>query len=223
MKNVKIYGDSILKGVVYNEELGRYKINRYDFSDIVSSGLTVANESKMGATVGKGLEIMKATLGDDESDTLVVLEYGGNDCNYDWKAVSENPKGEFLCATPEEEFIKTYGEMIDFARSKGAKVAVCTLVPIDSDKFMEWISKGLDRANILSWLGGVSMLGRWQEYYSRLSESIAKIAKCPIIDLRSSFLCRRGLGEYICADGMHPNERGHKIISDALQKALLAI
>ena len=62
MKNVKIYGDSILKGVVYNEELGRYKIDRYDFSDIVSSGIDVANESKMGATVGKGLENVKTAL-----------------------------------------------------------------------------------------------------------------------------------------------------------------
>ena len=40
----------------------------------------------------------------------------------------------------------------------------------------------------------------------------------PVIDIRGAFLEQRRLGDFICEDGMHPNERGqhliHTVISD---------
>lgn len=221
MKSIKIYGDSILKGVVYNEELKRYKLCKYRFDQLEEDGICVENNCKMGVTVEKGFEIMRATLGDCTKDDLVVMEFGGNDCNYDWKAVSLDPFRDHDCVTPEKQFLATYGEMIDFARSKGASVAVSTLVPIESSKFLRWVGRGLDTDRIMTFLGDLNMIARWQEYYSHLAERAAKAADCPVLDLRSRFLMSRKLSSMICEDGIHPTEEGHLLIRDTFQQEIM--
>lgn len=221
MKKIKIYGDSILKGVMFNEELNRYKLFGYRFNELAENGIEVENNCKMGATIEQGFEIMQDTLGECDEDTVVVLEYGGNDCNYNWSDVSDNPSGEFLPNTPAEKFQEIYLKMIDFARSKGATVAICNLVPIDSERFMNWVSRGLDYNNIMSWMGDVNRIARWQEYYSHLAERVALSAKCPILDLRSIFLTQRSMKDMIGIDGIHPSAEGHSLIKDIFQKDIL--
>jgi lysophospholipase L1-like esterase len=221
MKKIIIYGDSILKGVMFNEELNRYKLFGYRYEELKEMGIEVENNCKMGATIDEGFEIMKATLKDCDKDTYVVLEYGGNDCNYNWAEVSNNPDGDFLPNTPEDKFIKTYTEMIDYAKEKGATVTVCNLVPIDSEKFMNWVTRGLEYNNVLRWMGDINRIARWQEYYSRLSEKVAALTKCPILDLRSKFLSHCSMEKMIGIDGMHPSFEGHSLIKDIFQKAIL--
>ncbi|MBE6692109.1 MAG: SGNH/GDSL hydrolase family protein [Ruminococcaceae bacterium] len=222
MKKIKIYGDSILKGVMFNEELNRYKLFGYRFNELAENGIEVENNCKMGATIEQGFEIMKDTLGDCDKDTVVILEYGGNDCNYNWSEVSNNPKGEFLPNTTAEKFQEVYLKMIDYARQKGATVAVCNLVPIDSERFMNWVSKGLNFDNILNWLGDINRIARWQEYYSHIAERVANLAKCPILDLRSNFLCHHSMLNMIGVDGMHPSPEGHTLIKEVFQKNILS-
>ncbi len=222
MKKLKIYGDSILKGVMYSEELKRYRLYGYRFDELAARGVEVENNCKMGATVDKGFEIMRDTLSDCGKDTVVVMEFGGNDCDYNWKAVSENPDIPHFCNTPEDKFIETYRKAIKYALDRGADVRVCTLVPIESGKFMDWITRGLSYDTILGWLGDVNMLARWQEYYSRLSERVAAEAGVPTLDLRTAFLRDRRLHDMICADGIHPNSLGHSLISSTFQSSVIA-
>lgn len=219
---IKIYGDSILKGVMFNEELNRYKLFGYRFDELNDNGIEVENNCKMGATIEQGFEIMRDTLTDCDEDTVVLLEYGGNDCNFNWSEVSNNPDGDFLPNTPAEKFMSVYYKMIEFARSKGAKVALCNLVPIEANKFMNWVSRGLSYDNILKWLGDVNRISRWQEYYSRLVEKIASITKCPILDLRTNFLAHERMPSMIGVDGIHPSSEGHMLIKDTLQKSILS-
>ncbi len=220
MKKIKIYGDSILKGVMYNEELKRYKLFGYRYEKLLENGIEVENNCKMGATVDEGFEIMKSTLEDCDKDTFVILEYGGNDCNYNWAAVADDPNGEFFPNTPEEHFTETYLKLVDYARSKGAEVAICTLVPIDSERFMNWVTRGLNYDNVLRWMGDINRISRWQEYYSKLAEKVAKLANCKILDLRSVF--KDSMGNLLGIDGMHPSAEGHTIIREVFQQKILA-
>ncbi len=220
MKKIKIYGDSILKGVMYNDELKRYKLFGYRYEKLTESGIEVENNCKMGATIDEGFEIMKATLQDCDKDTVVILEYGGNDCNFNWAAVAENPNGEFLPNTTEEHFTETYLKLVDYAREKGAEVAICTLVPIDSERFMNWVTRGLNYNNVLRWLGDINIISRWQEKYSRLSEKVAQTANCKLIDLRSAF--DSNMGSLLGIDGMHPSAEGHTMLGEAFQQKILA-
>ena len=217
MKKLEIYGDSILRGVMYCPETGRYDLCRKNrFAPLAEYGIEAKNNARMGATIDRGFELLKRNLASGAEDTLVLLEFGGNDCDFHWADVSANPDGEFQPNTPMDRFTRTYGEMIRFVREKGGTPVIASLVPIDAEKYMNWITRNLNYQNILRWLGDVSMLSRWQEYYSHLAERLAYEHHCPLLDLRRSFLLTHDYRDMICEDGIHPTLRGHELIDREL-------
>ena len=104
----------------------------------------------------------------------------------------------------------------------GKKVLVrCDFnVPLDAEKYMQWISRGLSYDRILGWLGDSSMLYRWHEFYSRTTEKLAEALSCPLIDLRMPFLMSHRYRDLLSADGIHPTEEGHRLIEETVAKAL---
>ena len=38
----------------------------------------------------------------------------------------------------------------------------------------------------------------------------------PVIDVTSAFLYHKTFSDYMCADGIHPNEKGHRLIADTV-------
>lgn len=219
MKKLEIYGDSILRGVMYCAESGRYDLCKKNrFETLSQMGIETKNNSRMGATVARGFDLLQRNLREDAADTVVVLEYGGNDCDYHWADVSADPCGAFEPNTPEAQYIATYQSMIEYVRARGATPVIASLVPIDADKYMKWISRDLNYQNILHWLGDTSMLSRWQEYYSRLAERIAYRFHCPLLDLRSAFLMTHDYKSMLCEDGIHPTRQGHALIDRTIQE-----
>ena len=221
MKKIKIYGDSILKGVMYNDELKRYKLFGYRYEQLTDNGIEVENNCKMGATIDEGLEIMKATLKDCDKDTVVVLEYGGNDCDFNWAEVSAAPTEVHLPNTPLDTFESLYIDTVRNLKAKGTMPILCNLVPVCSDRYLSWITRsGLCKENILRWLGDENAIYRFQERYSRKIEEIAKKESCPLIDLRGAFLDVRQMETLFCRDGIHPNEQGQALICDTFKNAI---
>lgn len=217
MKSLKIFGDSILRGVIYSSEQQKYKLcDDCKFKSLASYDVDAHNYAKMGLTIDGGLNALHSKLDNCDENTTVLLEFGGNDCDYKWADVSADPEGSFVPNTPADAFVEKYSNAIEFARSRGATVAVANLVPIDPVKYMKWISRGLNYDNIMHWLGDVTMLSRWQEYYSRLTEQIAAMTGCRLLDLRNAFLLDHGFSDLLCADGVHPTQRGHNIIKERI-------
>ena len=224
MKKLVIYGDSILRGITYSDEKSKYQLrNGYKLDTLKDMGLEVTNHSRMGATIDKGLTMLERSLEDCDSDSFVLLEFGGNDSDYNWERISENPDGEFTPNTPEDSFATLYGKAIGMARSTGATVILSNLIPIDAEKYLDWISRKYDKKRILKWLGDTSMLYRFHEHYNRLVERIAKDNCCPLIDVREEFLLSHESKSLISLDGIHPSERGHRIIENNLRLALQAM
>jgi len=220
MKRILIFGDSIMRGVYYSSEAGRHKLYPDRFKNLINMGWEVKNCSVMGATVGTGRDLVAKRLTDPASDTTVIFEYGGNDCDYKWADISADPEGEFAPNTPAEKFEQTYGECISYAKSMGAKVHLCNLVPLDADRYIRWISRSLNPENILSWLGDTSMLYRWHEYYNRTAEKIAAKYACPLIDIRSPFLLSHSYSRLLSDDGIHPTVEGHRVIDELVTEAI---
>ena len=217
MKKLDIYGDSILRGVMYCPESGRYDLcTKNRFSSLAEYGIEVKSNCRMGATISRGMDLLKRNLADGAENTTVLIEFGGNDCDFHWADVSEDPDGQFEPNTPEAQFLSTYREMIRFTREKGATPVIASLVPIDADRYMNWITRNLSYQNILHWLGDVAMLSRWQEYYSRMAERLAYETGCPLLDLRGAFLQTRSYKNLIGEDGIHPTKLGHELIDRTL-------
>ena len=226
MKRILIFGDSVLKGVYYSGEEGRHRLYRERSGELARAGFEVTNNSVMGATVVTGEELLRRKLTDalgpeeDRSGTAVILEYGGNDCDYRWQDISEDPDGDFLPNTPEETFVSRYRACIDYVRSAGAAAYLCNLVPLDPERYMAWISRDRDRVNILRWLGDVGRLYRWQAFYSSIAERIAALTDTPLIPVREAFMAGGRYRDLISPDGIHPNIEGHRIIDRVLVEAM---
>ncbi len=220
MKRILIFGDSIMRGVYYSEEAGRHKLYGERLSALKNAGYEIKNCSVMGATIETGLELIKKRLTAPADETTVLFEYGGNDCDFRWADISGDPTGTFSPNTPLERFTELYGEVIRYAKEMGAEVKLCNLVPLDSDRYMKWITRNLSYENILGWLGDSSMLYRWHEYYNRTAERIAQRFGCPLIDIRSPFLLSHNYTNLLSHDGIHPNVEGHRMIDKLLCEAV---
>lgn len=209
-----VFGDSVLRGVVLDDAVGGYRMHRGRFEDAVSRfHLDIQNNSRFGFTVLRGSAMLRETVTAENHPEFVFLEYGGNDCNFDWQKVADAPDADHEPIVPPEQFARVYAELIDYVASCGSVPVVVLPTPIDSEKFLSWICRrGLSRENILRWLGSADMIYRWQEYYAGICEKLAREKACPVIDLRTPFLIRHDYGELICADGIHPTDKGHELI-----------
>ena len=157
MKKLILFGDSIMKGVTFNGS-GYHLCPDHDLPQLAARGIEIENHTKMGATIGDGLRAMDKYLTGCDSQTTVLLGYGGNDCDYDWQAISDAPSADHSPKTAPDAYIEGMRRAIRKAQDAGAMVAVASLVPLDADRYLQFISKNRDGKNILSWL--ISTAGR---------------------------------------------------------------
>lgn len=215
MKQLEIFGDSIMRGVINDN--GHLKLRKESLADkIKCEQYSVRNNAQIGATIIKGTKKLSMRMGDLGPDSIAILGFGGNDCDYDWISISSNPEEQHFPKVTLSDFIHKYTEMIRIIKATGAMVVVCNLIPLDAQKYFQWISRLGSADIILSWLGDTSMLYRWHEVYNRAVETLASTEKCILVNLRESFLLRHDFKELLCCDGIHPTELGHNIIDECL-------
>lgn len=213
MADIKIIGDSILKGTLYNSET-----NSFDFHNYLQSIPSSENLSKFGCTVTKGSDYINRVLEKDSNCKYILMDFGGNDSDYNWKEISDDPLGKHSPKTPIEVFTSTYVSLIRHIKELGITPVITTLCPICSRKYYAYLLKAYDcsSARVMTWLKDISRLGETQERYSEIVKQIAEQEQVSLIDLRKPFLEVPDFCTLLCADGIHPNEEGQKIILDCL-------
>ena len=224
MKKVSVFGDSILKGVQYNQKSGRYVVeDNIGFDGIAErAGYSVQNFSKLGCTVTKAWNYLQRMFPKIDAD-LVFMDFGGNDCDFDWKAISDSPLNIHKPNTEYYDFIGTYNNMVDYILAKRRMPVLATLVPIQADEYIEYVvsENNLDRRNINKWLGGdVKRIENYQRVYSDAVKGIASRKDIPYIDIRAAFEANVDTTALMCRDGIHPNDRGQAVIHDCFEAFL---
>lgn len=216
-RNVAIFGDSILRGVILDEETGKYRFsNHIDWESIEDKfNINIDNNAKMGALIGYGKKKLENYLDTHNDLFAVLIEFGGNDCDYDWREVANNPKYNHQPKTPLDEFKHTLIEMIDMLQQKNIKPILMNLPPIHSKLYYDWIRRDLDNGdNILQFLGDIEQITRHQSRYSNAIVEVAHLKNVELVDVRSAFLSNRAYLTYMCKDGIHPNEKGGQLVLD---------
>ena len=188
--NIGFYGDSILKGIQINPVSKKYYINNHIDLEMLGEkhSVKIINHSCFGCTVTKGKNILKKMLEANITCDAIVMDYGGNDCDYNWKAISENPEGDYSPNTPIDLFRETYCEIIDTLKKKDILPILTTLPPLEPQRFFDWFCKDLNKKNILKWLGEIKNIYYHQELYSKVIEEIALEKQVPLVDLRGGDL-----------------------------------
>lgn len=217
--NIKILvsGDSISKGVIYDESKNRYTVLQENYVNIIGTKLngSIMNISKFGSTLTRGISHLGKYLCKENPD-LVLIEYGGNDCAFNWDEVADSPDAQHLPQTELLNFEKTLQEAIEMLNKIKVTPVLMSLPPLSAEKYLEWVSKNnpLTKSNIIKWLGNVSEIYYWQEKYSSVITKVAEETSTKLIDIRSAFLLYPDFTRFICRDGMHPNQEGHMVIAD---------
>ena len=224
-RKVAIWGDSILKGVIFDDVKGAYGLLAENCAALVSRilGMTIINKSKFGSTIDRGFSHLERTLKSGLDCDAVLLEYGGNDCDFDWSAVAADPSLPHQPHTDLAHFKQILQQMIDMLRDQQIEPILMSLPPIVGDRYLDFIvSKGLDRDNLMQFLGDAHQIYRWHEAYSLVVTQLAAKNKCLYVPVRETFLTRRNSTDLICADGIHPNEQGHRLMQEVFTKLALA-
>ena len=220
IRKIEVFGDSILKGIQVNAHNKRYHVNNNIDIDMLSKkfSLNIVNRSKLGHTVTKGKTMLDKYLEETPDCTAILMDYGGNDCDFDWKSISENPDAEHEPNTPLSKFVKIYTDIVEKIKGKGIRPVITNLPPIEPQRYFDWFCKGLNKENILRWLEGISAIYCHQELYSRTAEEIARNTGALLVDLRTAFLKERYMGRFLCEDGIHPNTEGQRLITQEFAK-----
>ena len=212
-KDICIFGDSIGKGVILQSATSRYEIIKMNIEKLFGRNkVNIKNYSMFGCTAAKALSQIKRHAGELTDYSSIFLEVGGNDCDFAWDEIAADPEKEHVPKTPLKEFKSLYQQIIEEIRGNGGNPIILTLPPLEPNRFFNWVSRGIDKDNILNWLGDVDMIYRWQEMYNIEVMLLATKMDVPIIDIRSAFLQRNRYWDLICSDGIHPNNDGYNLI-----------
>ncbi len=221
--NILLYGDSIMKGVVYDNTKNKYTRLSNSFANTIKSKLnaTITNTATFGNTVGRALKKFYSDITKKKPD-IVILEFGGNDCDFNWKEIANDPDAKHLPKTQLNEFIGIYHRMISDLIENNIIPVMLSIPPIDSKRYFDWISENnpIAAANILKWLGRVDKIYEWQEMYNNAILNIATSTSTLLIDIRKEFIEKDDFSKYLCIDGIHPNEEGHKLIASRIESFL---
>lgn len=216
LERIHLWGDSVGKGVVYNDARQRYCItpSRFAVSLERALGIPIVNHSRMGATAPEGLAEFERAQADP--GTVMVIEYGGNDCDMPWADISEDPEGAYFGKVPLAAFETALQAFVAMVRSRGMTPLLVTPPPLEAGRYFSWVTKGLSREAVLRFLGDVQHIYRWHERYANAIRRVALGSHCALFDLRDALLACGHYPELLCADGIHPNEAGHARITEAV-------
>jgi len=219
IEKIRIFGDSIGKRVIYSEDENRYRTLPVDaLNDFGKKlDLEISSTTIFGCTVVKGMQLLQRSMKKDFSYDYVLLEFGGNDCDFRWDEVAMRPTSSHYPNTTLSAFSKTLKAMITLLVEHHIEPLLVTLPPIDSHRYLTHICRtGLSKKNILTWLTDEKAIERFQELYSLQIAKVALETQTRLIDIRSGFLKRKDCSSLLCKDGIHPNEQGHALILEII-------
>ena len=218
---VMLCGDSISKGIIYDSIANKYKKCEKAFAGILDKifNTKILNISKFGNTVTRAEKRFYKSFNETKPD-VVIFALGGNDCDFNWNEISENPEGVHVPKTEIKQFSTMLKKMAVSVLEEGKRPVLMNLPPLNPDAYFNWISCNDEtmKKNILKWMGSISMIYWWQERYNCAVQEIARKQKIELIDIRNEFLKKSDFRNCICEDGIHPNAKGQQLIARVVEK-----
>lgn len=216
---IVVFGDSISRGVIFDEEKNRHSLLLDSFANLVKTHLAgvVHNAAKFGNTLVDGLQRLQNDVLQKRPD-IVLIEFGGNDCDFAWDEIAADPSAPHVPKTERKTFHELLRELVGRLQAMEIVPVLVSLPPLDAEKYFRWISKNneLAQENILKYIGNISRIYSWHEQYNAAILRVAEETKTRLIDIRSSFLETEDYTKLICRDGIHPNQEGHRLIAEKI-------
>ncbi len=218
---VVIYGDSLMKGTVIDpSQRYRATINTHLHAFEEQFGLSIVNRARFGITSEQGLSLLEKDIASGLSCDYALIEFGGNDCNFQWTEISASPSAEHAPFTPPARFHEALLKMIHAVQGANATPVLMTLPPLDSERYLDFVSRACSKSNILHWLGDTHMIYRFHELYSSIIEQAAAQTGAILANVRSRFLENRNFSHLIGLDGVHLAPEGYSLLAQEFRALL---
>lgn len=214
------FGDSILQGVIHDAQNNKYRLLKENFLAISGSKLNVdwKNFARHGSLITFGEQEFAKHLDIVKDCDYIFFSFGGNDSDHNWDEIATHPFAEHYPAVPLNIFHQKYVNLIKQVQMRGKTPILFSLPPVNSKMFFDTISKYRSKENILHFLhGDISNIYQWHSMYNMEIFKIANETNAPIIDITTGFLAQIDYSEFLCDDGVHPNEKGHQLIAESLK------
>ena len=137
-RTLTVFGDSVAKGLYLETNTIKHIERPAAATFAAQAGMRLDNRSAFGLTLEKCRrkgyfeEYLKRPL---EAGDAAAIALGGNDCDYDWKRVAEDPFGYHLPHTPLPLFEEMLDDTITLFLKNGVTPALVALPPIISERF----------------------------------------------------------------------------------------
>lgn len=224
IKSIIVWGDSILKGVMSGESASkRFEIVDENSLKIASEklGIEIINKSVFGSFLSKTQRIQLRDLNKGTTADACIIESGGNDCDYDWALVSENPDIAHNTRCPLPDFMRILDEMVVAARNAKITPILMTMPPLVGDWWFENICIDQNRSAIEKFVGkDIYSLYRRHELYSLKIAEYARVHNVFLVDMRQAMLEHSDYRTLMCKDGIHPNLEGYKYMATVWEREL---
>ena len=220
---ILILGDSIAKGLFFDENLKICSLENSWVKKLESFGLNVKNKSMFGQTLKRVYEknmVETSVLNETIKPKMCFIALGGNDSDYNWQAVEENPSFAHAPKTKLNDFCVMLLDVILTLKEFSITPILCSLCPVDSNRFLNNVlAKKFNKEKILEFLhNDPQNIYRHQEMFNNEIMKIANLTGTLFFDYRKAFLGKPNFLEYLSQDGIHPNEKGHNLIFNELAK-----
>ena len=202
ISGVICFGDSILAGIGASDR-------QFGCAKLVKASLCVpvSLRGRNRDTSLLGLKRIESNVLDQKNYSHVVVLFGNNDS---W--VDENGKPYISL----EQFEVNMNKILDLIEDNGQVATVCNLQPLDIVRF----TKVFPAVFKVTEKVGVDPV-QWQKKYSDCIEAICHQRKNFFINIREPL--NEDILTTISSDGIHPNDKGHRIIADCIISALSRI
>ena len=152
---------------------------------------------------------------------VAAIEFGGNDCDLDWKAVSENPDIYHEARTPIALFKDKLAEMVKKARAFDMRAVL--VVPA-AHRRGEVLRVGVEKPRPAR---DIKVSGRRAAHLPLAGALRAggggdrqQIDTAPSSTCAKAFLVARDFKSLLCVDGIHPTPEGHRLIWGAVSRLM---
>lgn len=221
---ITVFGDSVLKGVITTPQTtSLFDVTENDSLSLAQKELDfeLDNRSIYGNVITKGQTKFNKWLEKSGWSDICIIEFGDNDSDYDWPPISQNPDAQYDFKTPLPDYLRILKEMTGTCKEHKILPLLVSAPAIIPERWIESISKGLNKDNILKFLAGdINKLSKNQEVYYKALKVFATENQINFIDMREALYNQENYPDLICMDGIHPTEKGYELMAQVWLKEL---
>ncbi len=216
MMKVVCFGDSLTRGVSFVK--GRMRILKENYPTLLqqfaSEHFTVINKGVFNDNSDLLVSRVEKDVINEHPD-YVIINIGGNDCNFKWDEVAERPEDEHQPVVPLDRYLDNIKQLIARIRETGSTPILMTLPPLDPVRYYKLLANTYG-SSISHWISLQGGIEHWHGLYNRGLNLLAEQLNVDKIDVRSAMNHSRNLNELISDDGIHLTGEGYKTMSSEI-------